>query len=68
MNSVYERLQEEPATMPVLEMADVLGISKNKAYELTRIDGFPTFRIGRRILISKPGLLKWLEQPQPVLF
>lgn len=65
---MFPELNEAPLTIQVKEMAKILGISQNKAYELTRIEGFPTIRVGRKILIPKPGLLKWLEKPQVVLF
>lgn len=51
----------EKLTMSVEEMAQVVGISKPKAYELVHQEGFPVVRIGRRMVIPKEGLTKWLE-------
>ena len=48
--------------LSVSELAKTLGISKPKAYELTRQDGFPAIRIGeKRIIIPVEGLKVWLN-------
>lgn len=52
----------EKMTMSVDEMAVALGISRPKAYELTKRAGFPSINVGRRIVISKLGLERWLDQ------
>ncbi|MBR3015538.1 MAG: helix-turn-helix domain-containing protein [Clostridia bacterium] len=47
-------------------MADLLGISMPKAYELTHQPGFPVIRVGRKALINKDMLLTWMaEQSAP---
>lgn len=51
----------EKLTMTVAEMAEVVGICMPKAYELVHQEGFPVVRIGRRMVIPKEGLCKWLE-------
>ena len=44
------------------ELAELLGISKPVAYELTRKSGFPAVRVSeRRIIIPVDGLCRWLE-------
>ncbi len=48
--------------MTVEEMGKELGISRATAYELVRQDDFPSFSIGRRVLVSQDGLLKWIEK------
>lgn len=47
-------------TMSVREMADQMGISLPKAYELTKTDGFPVIRVGTRILIPMDAFREWL--------
>ena len=50
-------------TYSVPEMAKVLSIGKNTAYELVAQRGFPAIRIGdRRIVVPVDGLKVWLEQ------
>ena len=48
--------------MTVEEMGKELGISRATAYELTQRPDFPSFSIGRRVLVSRDGLLKWIEK------
>lgn len=49
-------------TLTVKEMADWLNISLPTAYGLTRRDDFPSFRIGRKVLVPVEGLRVWLKQ------
>ena len=43
------------------EMTKVLGISKNTAYQLCAIEGFPVVRVGKKYLITVDGLQEWLK-------
>ena len=52
----------EKLTMTVKEMGMYLGISTGKAYELVKSAGFPVIRIGRKVLVSKEGLVRWVER------
>ena len=45
----------------VLEIADILQISKSKAYELCRQPDFKVVRLGRTIRISKVSFGNWLN-------
>jgi len=45
----------------VSELANLLGLSRPKAYEMISIKGFPALQIGRRIVIPVRQLSKWLE-------
>ena len=50
----------ERQTMSVHELADQLGISLPKAYELVKEPDFPAIRIGTRILIPTDAFREWL--------
>lgn len=50
----------EKTTMSVQELSAQMGISLPKAYELTKSPGFPTIRIGTRILIPVDAYKEWL--------
>lgn len=52
----------EKLTITVEEMANVVGVSRPKAYELIHKEGFPAVRIGRRVVIPIDGLKRWLEE------
>lgn len=49
-------------TYTVLEMAKVLNIGRNKAYELVRTEGFPVIYIGSTIRIPIEALNRWLNE------
>lgn len=52
----------ERLTLTVPEAAKVLGISQNKMYDLARSEGFPTITVGKRRLIPRKGLERWIEK------
>ena len=49
-------------TYSVQEIADILQISKSKAYELCKEHSFKVIRIGRILRVSKPSFDEWLER------
>ena len=60
--SMMAMLNGDKLVLNVEELAEVLGVSRPVAYELTRKSGFPAIRISeRRIVIPVEGLRKWLE-------
>ena len=62
MNKPYTNTQELPYTLSVEEMAAFLGISRVGAYNLSHSKGFPSKRIGKRILIPRDEFLAWLKE------
>lgn len=55
----YDKL---PLTLTVPEVGEVLGISRAKAYDLARSEGFPSMRIGTRILVPRDKLIRWIDE------
>lgn len=51
----------EKMALTVEELAAALSISRSYAYKLIREPGFPVVYIGRRALIPRRALEKWLE-------
>jgi len=51
----------QKTTLSVRELAEQLGISLPKAYELVRQPGFPVLHIGGRILIPADSLQRWIR-------
>lgn len=45
----------------VPEAAALLGVSSDTVYEMIRQRRIPSVRLGRRILIPRPALVRWLE-------
>ena len=58
----YKSLEDIPATFGPLELAGIMGISRNKAYDLANAPDFPKMRVGRRIVISKKHFAVWLDE------
>lgn len=45
------------------DIANILRISRQSAYELLRSDGFPTLKVGKkRIMVPKEKFLAWIDQ------
>ena len=59
---MYKNLNELPITFGPAEVAEILGISRNKAYELVNQADFPKYRVGRRIIISKKHFISWMDK------
>ena len=57
----YSQETKDKKTYSVLEIADILQISKSKAYELCKQPDFKVVRLGRTIRISKASFDDWLN-------
>lgn len=55
----YEQL---PIMLNANTIAQTLGISRAGAYELMHSKGFPTLRIGKRMMVSKEHFIEWIEK------
>ena len=52
----------EKLTLNVEEMGELLGVSRQTAYNLIHRADFPVLRIGKRILIPKKQLEAWMDR------
>lgn len=52
----------ERLTVTVPEVARLLGISRMTAYAAVRDGTIPNLRIGRRVLVSRAALDRWLAK------
>lgn len=57
----YKNYDELPLMLNVVQVAAVLGISRAGAYELVHSEGFPTLKIGSRIVVPKDKLREWID-------
>jgi len=57
----YSHEIKDKKTYSVHEIAEILQISKSKAYELCREPEFKVVRLGRTIGISKASFDDWLD-------
>lgn len=63
---LHKSYEDLPLTLSVPEVAAVLGISRARAYELVRSEGFPKIRIGNRIVVPKDKLIAWMDEQSEV--
>ena len=58
---MYKNLDDIPITFGPALLAEILGISRNKAYELVHRADFPKYHMGRKIIISKKHFIEWMN-------
>ena len=62
MTTVYTSYEQLPLMLNADQVAKVLAISRANAYTLMRSKGFPTLRIGKRMMVPKNRLLEWMAK------
>ena len=61
--SIYKNKEELPIFLTVMDVANLLGISRASAYELVREDNFPKLKIVQgRTIIPRDRLFEWLDE------
>ncbi len=53
---------ELPLVLDVDDIRCIMGISRVSAYELVHTPGFPAFRSGRLIKVSKKAFFDWMAK------
>ena len=51
-----------PLVLDMKEIQKILGISRTTAYKLVHTEGFPAFRSGSNIKVSKQALFEWMAK------
>ena len=52
----------EKIAISVEEMGELLGIGRSGAYQLARSEGFPAFKLGKRVIVYADGLKEWVAK------
>jgi len=60
--SGYKTFDELPLFLNAQAVANLLGISPSSSYELMHEKGFPSLRIGSRVVVPKDKLLAWIDK------
>ena len=60
--SVYKSYDELPLFLNADTVAKTLGVSPSSGYELLHEPGFPSLRVGSRIVVPKEKFVQWVEQ------
>ena len=58
--SIYTSYDELPLLLNVKQLVDLMGVSDSSIYEFIQEDDFPSRRIGKRIVVPKEELRKWI--------
>ena len=61
----YEDL---PLVLDVADIQRIMGISRVSAYELGHTPGFPAFRRGRLIKVSKIAFFEWMAKGSEIAY
>lgn len=59
--TAYNLFSPTKATLTVEEAAHLIGVSKPTMYTIAKRPNFPVIHIGRKILICRDALLRWLK-------
>ena len=57
--STYHSYDELPLFLNAELVAKVLGVSISTAYEVMHEPGFPTLRVGSRMVVPKEKFIRW---------
>lgn len=60
--SKYKSYDDLPLFLNAELVAKVLGVSPSSGYELMHEAGFPTLRIGSRMVVPKEKFIAWVEE------
>ena len=52
----------ERLTLTVRQFAEMVQVSMPTAYAMVNQEGFPKFRVGKKILIPQAALKRWLNE------
>ena len=60
--SKYQSYEDLPLFLNAELLAKVLGVGISSAYELMHERGFPSMRIGKRFIVPRDDLKRWMEE------
>ena len=58
----YQNFEDLPLMLNATDLEHALGISRSSAYELMKEKGFPSLKIGSRIVVPKDKFIEWVER------
>lgn len=61
-NRKVKNYDDLPLVLDVADIQRIMGISRVSAYELVHTPGFPAFRSGRLIKVSKKAFFDWMAK------
>ena len=61
-NNVVNSFSDLPLVLNATQLADVLSISRANAYNPLHREDFPTLHIGKRMLVPRDKLVRWMDE------
>ena len=61
-NNTVNSFSDLPLVLNATQLADVLSISRANAYNLLHREDFPTLHIGKRMLVPRGKLVRWMDE------
>ena len=62
LESIIKNYDELPLFLNAKNLSKVLGLSESSVYELMHEKGFPSVRIGKRFIVPRDDLKRWMEE------
>ena len=59
--SSYQSYNDLPLFLSANLVAEILGVSISTVYELFHEPGFPTLRVGSRMVVPKEKFIQWAD-------
>lgn len=59
---VYSEGMELPQILTPEDVARVLHISRNTAYEVIHSKGFPAFKVGKQYRVKRDRFIQWMDE------
>ena len=60
--SNFKNYEDLPLLLNAELLAKVLGVAVSSAYELMHEKGFPSVRIGKRFIVPREDLKRWMDE------
>ena len=61
-NNTVNSFSDLPLVLNATQLADLLSISRANAYNLLHREDFPTLHIGKRMLVPRDKLVRWMDE------
>ena len=61
-DSIYKSYDDLPLFLNAKMVAETLGVAAASGYELLHQEGFPSLRVGNRIVVPKEKFIRWVDE------
>lgn len=61
MENITNSVDNLPIVLTPADIASILGISRNKTYEVLHAQDFPAFQIGKQYRVHREQFIQWLN-------